>query len=279
MDFTSVPPLLSKRTAELILNGDQRVSLDLGLSNVNVEYDGIVAYLPDGIQVSREDLELIRKRGSSIFFVGKEGVFQVAVSTNHYYKLTATERAPTLEIDGIRMHRTKDTTPDEDTQTKLQALGLKGGRVLDTCNGLGYTAIQAARLGAESVVTVERNIPVLMVSQLNPWSRRLYTDDRIHLIVGDSFLQVNSFPDHFYDYVIHDPPRLTHAGELYSLEFYRRLNRVIRVGGGLFHYTGNPGGKYRKRDVRKGVMNRLRNAGFSRLRYIPEALGVVGVKS
>ena len=120
MDFTSVPPLLSKRTAEMILNGDQRVSLDLGLSNVNVEYDGIVAYLPDGIQVSRKDLELIRKRGSSIFFVGKEGVFQVAVSTNHYYKLTATERAPTLEIDGIRMHRTKDTTPDEDTQTKLQ---------------------------------------------------------------------------------------------------------------------------------------------------------------
>jgi len=279
MSLKSLPPLLTGRTAEMILNGDQRISLDLGFSSVNIEYDGVVANLREGSQVSREDLELIRKRGSSVFFVGEEGVFQVAVSTNHYYKLVATERAPTLEIDGIRMHRTKDTTPDEDTRTKLQALGLKGGKVLDTCNGLGYTAIEASRLGAEMVVTVERSPPVLLVSRLNPWSRGLYTDDRIHLMIGDSYLLVESFPDRFYDYVIHDPPRLTHAGELYGLEFYRRLARVIRVGGGLFHYTGKPGGKYRRRNVQKGVISRLRKAGFSGLRYVPEALGVVGVKN
>ena len=279
MSLKPLPPLLTGKTAEMILDGESVVSLDLGRSVADVEYDGKEVYLPDGISVSREELELIRKRGDSVFFVGAEGVFQVAVSTNHYYKLVATGGAPTLEIDGIRMHRTKDTTPDEDTHVKLQALGLKGDRVLDTCNGLGYTAIGAARLGAEFVVTVERSPPVLLVSRMNPWSRRLYTDSRIHLMLGDSFELVNSFPEGVFDYVVHDPPRLTHAGELYGLEFYCRLARVMKSGSGLFHYTGEPGGKYRRRDVQRGVIRRLRKAGFSDLRYIPDALGVVGVKS
>jgi len=274
-----LPPLLTGKTAEMILGGDKRISLDLGLSSVDIEYDGAEMYLPDGFRVSHEDLEIISKRGSSVFFVDTKGVFQVAVSTNHYYKLIATEGAPTLEIDGIRMHRTKDTTPDEDTRTKLHSLGFTGGRVLDTCNGLGYTAIESARLGAEFVVTVERSSPVLLVSRMNPWSRELYTDSRIHLMLGDSFELVNSFPDNVFNYVIHDPPRLTLAGELYGLEFYRRLARVMKSGGGLFHYTGEPGGKYRRRDVQKGVIRRLRKAGFSGLHYVPEALGVLGVKS
>ena len=279
MSLKHLPPLLTGKTAELILNGEQRISLDLGLSSVDVEYDGSEAHLTIGLQVSREDLELISKRGDSVFFVGEEGVFQVAVSTNHYYKLVATGGAPTLEIDGIRMHRTKDTTPDMDTHEKLHSLGLVGGRVLDTCNGLGYTAIESVKLGAEFVVTVERSPPVLLVSRMNPWSRSLYTDYRIHLMLGDSFELVNSFPEGIFDYVVHDPPRLTHAGELYGLEFYRRLARVMKSGGGLFHYTGEPGGKYRKRDVQRGVIRRLREAGFSDLHYVPVALGVVGVKS
>jgi predicted methyltransferase len=279
MRIQPLPPLVSGRTAELILRGELEVSLDLGLSVVNIEYDGMLVYLPGGNQISHEDLELIRKRGNSVFFIDENGIFQVAVSTDHYYKLTTTEGAPTLEIDGIRMHRTKDTTPDEDTRKKLKALKITGGRILDTCNGLGYTAIEAAKLGAEYVVTVERSIPVLMMSRLNPWSSRLYSDDRIHILVGDSFWLVESFPNGFYDYVVHDPPRLTHAGELYSLEFYHRIARVLRIGGSLFHYTGEPGLKYRRRDVRRGVMDRLRAAGFSDLRYIPDALGVVGVKN
>lgn len=279
MRIQPLPPLLSSRTAELILRGELEVSLDLGLSVVKIEYDGVMAYLPGGNQISHEDLELILKRGDSVFFIDEKGIFQVAISSDHYYKLSTTDGAPTLEIDGIRMHRTKGVTPDEDTRKKLEVLKVTGGRVLDTCNGLGYTAIEASRLGAEFVVTVERSIPVLMMSRLNPWSRRLYMDDRIHLLVGDSFWLVESFPNSFYDYVIHDPPRLTHAGELYSLEFYHKIARVLRIGGSLFHYTGEPGKKYRGRDVRRGVMERLRAAGFSDLRYFPDALGIVCVKN
>ena len=71
-----------------------------------------------------------------------------ATSGKHFYKLAKTGGAPTLEIDGIRMHRTKDTTPDRMRWKKSKILGLRHGKVLDTCMGLGYTAIQADEYGA-----------------------------------------------------------------------------------------------------------------------------------
>ncbi len=69
------------------------------------------------------------------------------------------------------------------------------------------------------------------------------------------------------------PPRFALAGELYSLTFYRELFRVLRRGGVLFHYVGAPGSKYRGKDLQKGVMERLKEAGFEEMR-VNEALGV-----
>jgi predicted methyltransferase len=171
------------------------------------------------------------------------------------------------------MHRTKETTPYVDTEEKLGALGLKGGRAFDTCMGLGYTAIGALERGAEVVVSVEREPPAIRVAEMNPWSRRLF-DGGVSLLLGDSFFTIDSLPSEYFEWVIHDPPRLTHAGALYSEEFYTKLFRVMADGGRLFHYTGEPRSRYRGVDLQRGVQRRLRAAGFRGTEYHPGVMGV-----
>jgi len=64
-----------------------------------------------------------------------------------------------------------------------------------------------------------------------------------------------------FDAVIHDPPRMPLAGSLYSLEFYVKLARALKPGGKIVHYVGQPG-IHRGRRIWKGVLERLRQAGF-----------------
>ena len=66
-----------------------------------------------------------------------------------------------------------------------------------------------------------------------------------------------------FDAVLHDPPRLGIAGELYSLLFYDQLARVLKRKGKLFHYTGAPNKLTSGRDVPGEVARRLRRAGFA----------------
>jgi hypothetical protein len=83
--------------------------------------------------------------------------------------------------------------------------------------------------------------------------------------------------DRAFSRIIHDPPTVSLAGELYSGAFYRQLFRVLSQGGRLFHYMGdldsNLGGR-----VAKGAIRRLRDAGFARVRPYPRAFGVVAYK-
>jgi predicted methyltransferase len=150
------------------------------------------------------------------------------------------------------------------------------GRVLDTCTGLGYTAIQAART-AESVITIELDPMVLEVARLNPWSRSLFGSPNIRQIVGDAFDQIEAFEDRAFSRIVHDPPMFNLAGELYSGEFYRGLVRVLRPGGRLFHYVGDLDSKS-GRNVVRGVMRRLQEAGFDRIVRRPVAFGVVAYR-
>lgn len=267
-----IPPMITAGVARRILGGDRRVSLDLGLTVSGVSLEGDSADLA-GQMVTVRDLEKVAEREDAVFFPEGGSMYQVAVSSTRFYKLVPTSGAPTLEIDGVRMHRTKETTPDRDTDEKLGVLGLEGGRVLDTCMGLGYTAIGALTRGAEVVVSVEREPPVIRVAEMNPWSRRLF-EGGVSLLLGDSFHTVDALPDGFFDWVIHDPPRLTHAGALYSGEFYQKLHRVMAVGAGLFHYTGEPRSRYRGVDLQRGVQKRLKAAGFKRTLYHPNVMGV-----
>ena len=267
-------PLLTAEVARRILGGDRVVSLDLGLSESSVELLDEAALLPGGLRVSISDLRRIAEREEAIFIVDDDGIYMAAYADGHFYKLVPTDGAPTLEIDGIRMHRTRDITPERDAAMKLEALGLRGGWVLDICTGLGYTALEALRRDAELVVSIEVNPIVLKMANINPWSRGLFQDKRIDIILGDAYEVVPSLPEARFDYIIHDPPRFALAGHLYSAEFYHSLLRALKPGGRLFHYTGEPGSRYRRIDLRKGVMRRLREAGFTDIRYHREVMGV-----
>lgn len=59
-------------------------------------------------------------------------------------------------------------------------------RVLDTCTGLGYTAIAAARCkGVSGVVTVELDEVSLRMCARNPWSREMFENEKITSLLGD----------------------------------------------------------------------------------------------
>ncbi len=268
------PPMLTSETAKNILAGKNTVSLDLGKSETTIKQTNKTYLLNKVESIGSDILEKIAQDQRSIYFVSNKTVFMAAIRGKHFYKLAKTTGAPTLEIDGIRMHRTKDTTPEQDARDKLSILGLRSGRVLDTCMGLGYTAIQANESGAEYVVTIEYEPNVIRITQLNPWSSKLFTESSIHKIIGDSFYAVDALPKHSFDYIIHDPPRHGSAGHLYGQEFYETLARVIKPGGRLFHYTGEPRSRYRKVNVHKGIMDRLRAVGFRGLEYHPLVMGV-----
>jgi len=274
------PYILTSREARLLLfsKGPVRLNLDLRKSNRTweIKREGDEFVFPDGTRVSKDVVERIAKDDTSVYFV-RGGVYKAAIAGEHYYKLVPTI-PPTIEINGIRMHRTKEVNPLQDTRNKVNAVKPKEGEtVLDTCMGLGYTAIEASKRGAY-VITIEKDPNVLELARINPWSRELFTGGKIQVIQGDAFEVVRKFKDESFDVVIHDPPRFSLAGQLYSQEFYRDLFRVLKPGGRLFHYVGNPGKKYRRKDLQKGVMERLRKAGFVGVKRVEEALGVVARK-
>jgi len=109
---------------------------------------------------------------------------------------------------------------------------------------------------------------------MNPWSRSIFENSHIHLLLGDAHITLDGLPQDFFDYAVHDPPRLALAGHLYGQEFYAKLFRILRRGGRLFHYTGEPGSRYRRIDLRRGVMRRLRQAGFDKIVYHENIRGV-----
>jgi len=263
----------------LLSKGEVRLNLDLRKTNrtfvIKVEEDKII--FPDGSEVEKEIIEKIAKDDGTVYFVRDGHVFKAAIAGEHFYKLVPTI-PPTIEINGIRMHRTKDTNPLWDTRAKIKAVELKEGEfVLDTCMGLGYTAIESAKRGAH-VITVEKDPNVIELAKLNPWSYEVFHSQNIQVIQGDVFEVIRKFRDETFDVIIHDPPRFSLAGELYSEEFYAELFRVLKPGGRIFHYVGNPGKKFRRKDLQRGVMERLRKVGFKNVKKVEEALGVVGRK-
>jgi predicted methyltransferase len=95
--------------------------------------------------------------------------------------------------------------------------------------------------------------------------------------MGDAFEVVTTFEDQSFSRIIHDPPVISLAGELYSGVFYQQLFRVLKRGGRLFHYIGDLNSKS-SGTITRGVLRRLQEAGFSRVVQTPEAFGVVAYK-
>ena len=174
------------------------------------------------------------------------------------------------------MHRIKDIDPHEDTRRKIQTISPIFGKVLDTTTGLGYTSILAAK-SAEKLITIELDPIVLEVARRNPWSQELFTNPKIEQKIGNSFDVIQTLESNSFSRIFHDPPSFQLAGELYSEEFYCQLFRVLKKGGQLFHYIGDLKSPFGK-SVAKGATRRLQNAGFTKIRPVPEAFGLVGFR-
>lgn len=250
------------------------VSLDLNRTRAVVRIRGQKAVLPDGIELSLNDLRSLSRRSARVFVVQGRQLIPVERRGNYYYKLMATDSAPTLEISGVKMHRTQGCCPYAQAEAIVRTVVGPGDRVLDTCGGLGYTAIWAARLGAERVVSVEHDMDVLEMARLNPWSEEYFFDSRIDVLAEDVTEFLTGEPAGSFDAAVHDPPHISRAGELYGKQFYFEISRVLRATGKLYHYVGEPYSRRGQKDIHRGVAERLSAAGLEPT-YVKELAGFV----
>lgn len=255
-------------------------SLDLGLSLVTVKIQKDFVLLPDGQQIGFEDLKRVSKRQNQVFLVENSQIRPINVyseKTGWMRTLYPTKGAPTTLVSGILMHRIKDIDPYESAKQMVASLlPMKNLQLLDTATGLGYAAIEAAKSRA-NVTTVEIDPAALEIARLNPWSKPLFESPKIRSIEGDILEEVDQFKDNQFDRILHDPPTLKLSGELYSLEFYKKLFRVLKPQGKLFHYIGDPDSEHGDR-VTKGVIERLKTAGFKNIQKNPQNFGLSATK-
>ncbi len=202
----------------------------------------------------------------TIYFCDGEEFAPAARFSGSLIKLVPTEwGAPTFEIDGIKMLPTANASPVEDARRKVALIGPHGKIVLDTCGGLGYFAACCLEAGAARIHSFEKNVDVLWLRTLNPWSpdpAAVSSGGRLQLEHADVSQAITQIADASIDALLHDPPRFGIAGELYSQAFYDQLARVLCRGGRLFHYTGRPNKLTSGRDLPREVAKRLEKAGF-----------------
>jgi uncharacterized protein len=257
-----------------------RVSLDLNLtqSDVQLSDDGI--HLADHLILAWSDAERIAGSENGCFRVSQDGIDAIQTFsevTGWARSLYPTGNAPTMLVSGLTMHRiSRGVDPHEDTLNKIKAAAPVVGKVLDTATGLGYTAIEAAKT-AEHVTTIELDPAALEICHQNPWSQPLFDNPKIEQVIGDAWDVVEEMPDAQFSRILHDPPAFNLAGDLYAGDFYRELYRVLTRRGYVFHYIGDPESKSGA-TVTRGVIKRLHEAGFTRIEKKPRAFGVVAYK-
>lgn len=253
-------------------------SLDLNRSVVEVNLTVMGVEIADGWWIPWRQIEQIAEDDAGCYACTPGAIHKIQAfseALQRVYTLYPTDGAPTMLISGIPMHRIKDTDPQQDTLSKLRALGRVSGHVLDTCTGLGYTALGLAQHAAQ-VTTVELDPVVHTIIRQNPWSCALFNMPNITPLIGDVGELIEGFADSAFDAILHDPPMFSLAGELYSRAFYRQLHRVLRRGGRLFHYVGNPESRSGA-TVTRGVVQRLSEAGFQRVQARAQAFGVTAI--
>ncbi len=254
-------------------------SSDLGLTTTQVELQPEGVVFPTGEHLPWPGLKAIAGN-ETVCFAIENGVPRpirgFSELTGRAYGLLPTPSAPTLLVAGFPMHRIKDTNPHQDTLTKIKAVAPISGNVLDTATGLGYTAIEAARTAAH-VTTIELDPVAQEIARQNPWSQALFNNPKITQLIGDSFDVIEQFEAEAFSCLLHDPPTVSLAGDLYSGAFYQQAHRVLKRHGRMFHYIGDPNSATGAR-VTQGVIRRLREAGFARVKPAPQAFGVVAQK-
>ncbi len=261
--------------------GESRTAVtpDLGRTTVEVQIESEGVYFPSGGMLSWSDADKILKSKTGCFQLLEDGMQKIQAfsqTTQRAVSLMPTEGAPTMLLAGFPMHRIKDIDPMQDTLMKVRTLKPHDGRALDTATGLGYTAIALAKR-VDHVVTIELDPAVVEVARLNPWSTALFHDPKIERRIGDTYDEVENIEASSFDWILHDPPTFSLAGDLYSGDFYRELLRVLKSGGKLFHYVGDLD-SHSGRSVGDGVVHRLKEAGFNRVGRSYDAFGIMACK-
>lgn len=253
------------------------LSVDLNISRDNFKIiDDKILFDENNVLDSRQ-LKKIVKKDKRVFLLSNGELNILEYRDEGYYKLVPTDGAPTVEISGVKMHKSKDIDPFINAKHNAEEVVYKGHYVLDTCGGLGYTAIWAHRLGAKEVITFEKSEYILKIRNQNPWSDEL-NQEGITEITGDASALILKLNSGYFDSIIHDPPRLSLAGNLYGAEFYSELYRVLKKGGKLFHYTGNPHLINRGNSFVINAGKRLQNVGFRKIELKPQLLGLKAIK-
>lgn len=271
------PVLRAKQAGKTVVE----ISLDLGISTTRAELTSDFLVFPDLPlhQLAWDDAEKISRNENACYVLREKSIEKIQTFselTNRAYSLYPTTSAPTMLVAGFPMHRIKGSDPYRDTLAKVKTLLPLTGMVLDTATGLGYTAIEASKT-AHRVITIELDPAAQEIARANPWSRSLFDNPKIEQRIGDSFEIVPLFNDNTFDRILHDPPTMSLAGDLYSAEFFRELYRVLKRGGKLFHYIGDPESKFGA-NITRGVSERLQHAGFKRIERKAQAFGVLVYK-
>jgi len=254
-----------------------RLSTDLNLSEQEFSLCDRSLVLDEENRLSIDELKQIVKKTGKIYLCRDGDIVPLEDRSAGYYKLVPTAGAPLLEISGVKMHISKGTDPCASASAMAKQVVRSGDRVLDCCSGLGYAAIAAHRLGAKDVLCIELSTEVMGLRAQNPWSHDL-DQEGITQRQGSSFEMIGPMSASSFDSVIHDPPRFSLAGELYSEDFYRELFRVLNQGGRLFHYTGNPHQAKKGTSFVDGVVRRLKAVGFQRVKKVEHLMGVSAQK-
>jgi len=277
--------ILSHYQTEIILQARKEgktnvtTSTDLGLHLSNIRLANNACLLPGDIALPWSVLEHINENENSCFIIEHGEAHPIRVESQisgRIYTLMPTEKAPTMLISGIPMHRIKDTNPYRDTLEKIRTLTPVRGKVLDTATGLGYTAIEAAKT-AQLVITIEIDPAVIEIARHNPWSHALFNNPHIQQIIGDSFDEIEHFDPESFDCIVHDPPTIQLAGDLFSSAYYKQAYRILKRNGRMFHYIADPDSKIGQR-LSGGITQRLHQAGFTRIIPKPKAFGIVAYK-
>ncbi|MDD3297060.1 MAG: MnmC family methyltransferase [Candidatus Omnitrophica bacterium] len=245
---------------QLVDFGQRTVGVKRGANQAIIE-ESLVLDL--GQKVKEDFCYILDERGlTKLAFFSPE--------TNRFYKLVPTGDWPTVAIGSVPMHRR--SSPKKDTENKIE-FAKPRGYVLDTCMCLGYTAFAASRL-AHKVITFEKDNIVYDIARMNPLSECLFKARNIEIRREDASEGIKQFPGEYFDCVIHDPPTLKLAGELFSNEFYSQVKRVLRPKAKFFHYT--PLYKIKQGfKLSDSIKKRLAKQGFRNIAYSEAACGLL----
>jgi len=202
---------------------ETEASIDLALSKTRIKLtaDGLcTVHDEDRLLATWDELQMIADKKQGCYALYDDGSKPWHVSTiSSSSGIPASlcpplqaSGAPTMILGGFTMHRIAgdDMNPTVDTAAKLSCFRFfPGASVLDTCMGLGYTALGAARKVGPTgrVVTVEYDVASVEMAAHNPWSKGLFDGTLpVEVHQGDSCEIVRQFPAQTFNFVCHDPP-------------------------------------------------------------------------